>query len=73
MLVAEESASKSWYKTGKADIAVFSETRDKPVAPLSRYSSVIANMKSNNQILLYVKPEEVTPAREAVRKALGKQ
>jgi hypothetical protein len=73
MLVAEESAGKSWYKTGKTDIAIFSDTRDKAVAPLSRYSSVIANMKSNNQILLYARPEDVVAAKEAVGKALGKE
>ncbi len=69
MIAAEESASKSWYKTGKTDISVFSE---REVFPLSRYSSVIANMKSNGQILLYVKPEDVAAGSAAVRKALGK-
>jgi len=73
MIVAEESASKNWYKTGKTDIPVFSDSRDRPVAPLSHYSSVIASMKSNNQVLLYAKPENVTAAKEAVGKVLGKQ
>ncbi len=71
MLASEESASKSWYKTGKTDIAVVSDTRAKRIAPLSQYSSVIANMKSNNQILLYVKPEDVETAKQAVEKILG--
>ena len=71
LLAAEASANKSWYKTGKTDIAVVSETREKKVAPLSQYSSVIANMKSNNQVLLYVKPEDVVAARQAKEKALG--
>jgi uncharacterized protein len=73
MLVAEESAGKNWYKTGMTDIPIFSDTRDKLVAPLSRYSSVIANMKSNNQVLLYARPENVTAAKEAVGRVLGKR
>src|SRR5205085_4495554 len=35
LIVAEGSAAKSWYKTGKTDIAVLSESRDRRVAPLS--------------------------------------
>jgi hypothetical protein len=73
VLVAEESASKNWYKTGKADIPVFGEGRDKTVAPLSSYSSVIANMKSNSQVRLYVKPEDVAAANDAVGKALERK
>jgi hypothetical protein len=30
-------------------------------------------MKSNNQVLLFAKPENVTAAKEAVGKVLGKQ
>ena len=71
MLASEESAGKNWYKAGKTDIPVVSETRDRKVAPLSRYSSVIANMKSNNQTLLYVKPEDVAAAEQAKDKALS--
>jgi hypothetical protein len=73
MLVAEESASKNWYKTGKTDIPVFSDSRDRRVAPLSRYSSMIANMKSNSQVLLYAKPENATAAKAVVGKVLGKR
>lgn len=73
MLAAEASAGKSWYKTDKTDIPVHSESRDKTVAPLSYYSSVVANIKANNQLLLYVKPEDVTAAKIAVGKVLGKQ
>jgi HD superfamily phosphohydrolase len=73
MLVAEAAAGKSWYKTGKTDIPVYSDIRAMRVAPLSDYSSFIANMRSNNQILFYVKPEEVTAAKAAIRKALGKE
>lgn len=71
MLACEESANKSWYKTGTTDIAVISDTRAKKVAPLSQYSSVIASMKSNNQTLLYVKPEIADKARAVVEAAVG--
>ncbi len=68
-LVAEEPAGKSWYKTGgAADIPVLSDTRDRRVQPLSKYSSVIASIKSNNQVLLYVKPEDVAAAKEAIER-----
>jgi HD superfamily phosphohydrolase len=70
LLAAEESASKSWYKTGKVDIPVVSEARERKVAPLSQYSSVIASIKSNNQVLLYAKPEDVAAAKRAVERAL---
>ena len=70
-VVAEGSAGKSWYKTGKTDIAVLSDSRDRQVAPLSRYSSVVANMKTNNQILLYVKPEDVEGAKKTVDRVRG--
>lgn len=53
-LVAEESAKKSWYKTGSTDIPVLSKLRTPHVQPLSKYSKVIENMKENNQTLLYV-------------------
>jgi HD superfamily phosphohydrolase len=73
MVAAEESANKSWYKTGQTDIAVISETRANKVAPLSEYSSVIANMKSNNQTLLYARPEDAEKAKQVVEATVGKQ
>ncbi|HEV2378522.1 MAG TPA: hypothetical protein VG206_01855 [Terriglobia bacterium] len=54
LLVAEEPAAKSWYKTGPSDINVLSRMRHPSVLPLSKYSKVIENMKGNNQVLLYV-------------------
>jgi HD superfamily phosphohydrolase len=54
LLVAEESAKKSWYKTGTSDIPVFSKVRSPQVQPLSKYSKVIEGMRENNQVLLYV-------------------
>jgi hypothetical protein len=72
LLAAEEHAGKSWYKTGKTDIPVISDVRELTVSPLSNYSSVIANIKSNNQVLLYAKPEDVPAAHGTVEKAFKK-
>jgi HD superfamily phosphohydrolase len=55
-IVAEESAAKSWYKTGETDIPVLGRDR---VAPLSEHSTVIKGMKSNNQVLVYCRKEEM--------------
>ena len=68
LLADEEPAGKSWYKTGKTDIPVVSEARERSVSPLSTYSSVIASIKSNNQILLYAKPEDVPAAKAAIER-----
>jgi hypothetical protein len=54
LVVAEETAKKSWYKTGNTDIPVFSRVRTPQVQPLSKYSKAIEGMKENNQVLLYV-------------------
>jgi len=54
LVVAEETAKKSWYKTGNTDIPVFSKVRSPQVQPLSKYSKAIEGMKENNQVLLYV-------------------
>ena len=67
MVVAEESAGKSWYKTGQTDIPVISDSKQNEVAPLSSYSNVVKNLKSNNQVLLYVKLEHVDPARKIIK------
>jgi hypothetical protein len=72
LLAAEEQARKSWYKTGKTDIPVVSEVRERSISPLSNYSSVIANIKSNNQVLLYAKPDDVLAARAVVEKVFQK-
>jgi uncharacterized protein len=72
MLVAEEPAGKSWYKTGPLDIPVLSEIGKSIVTPLSQHSSVVANMKANNQVYLYVKPEDVDKAQQIVDWVLKK-
>lgn len=70
LLVAEESAAKSWYKTDKADIPVVGQAAK--LAPLSSFSSVLANLKKSNQILLYAKSEDADAARRKVEEVLRK-
>jgi hypothetical protein len=64
LIVAEVSAEKSWYKAGPSDILVVSEAEENRVVLLSLYSSVIGSLKSNAQVLLYVKPEDAATARK---------
>jgi HD superfamily phosphohydrolase len=70
LVVAEEESAKSWYKTGRPDIPVVSNVDSGTVLPLSRYSHVVLNMKPNNQVLLYVRPDEAEKANEIVRRVL---
>ncbi|MGO9318695.1 MAG: HD domain-containing protein [Terracidiphilus sp.] len=67
LVVSVEEASKSWYKTGPPDIPVVSELDPTLVQPLSKFSNVVRSMKSNNQILLYVRPENAERANTIVR------
>jgi HD superfamily phosphohydrolase len=67
LVVSEEEAAKSWYKTGSPDIPVVSDVDPKTVLPLSNFSNVVRNMKANNQILLYVRPEDAGSANIIVR------
>ena len=71
LIVAEEPASKSWYKTGTPDIPVVSEIKE--IAPLSKHSSVIANLKANNQVQVYAKPEDAEKARDKINEVLRKK
>jgi len=70
LVAAEEPASKSWYKTGTPDIPVVSERKE--IAPLSKHSSVLANLKANNQVQVYAKPENAERARNKVNEILRK-
>lgn len=72
LVAAEEQAEKSWYKTGPLDIPVLSDIGKNVVSPLSKHSSVVASMKPNNQVFLYVKPEDVPKAKQIVDEALKK-
>lgn len=71
LVVAEVAAEKSWYKTGKADIPVVSQTRANRVEPLSKYSSVVASIKPVRQRLVYVRPEHWPDAKDKTNKILG--
>jgi HD superfamily phosphohydrolase len=67
-VVAQESAKKSWYKTGNTDIPVLSKVRRPRVQPLSKYSKAIEGMKENNQVLLYVDGADREEAEKRIRK-----
>jgi len=66
-LLAEEAlAKKSWYKSDlPTDIPVARET-GQGVVPLSKFSHVVNNLRSHNQVFLYVKPEDREQACEIV-------
>jgi HD superfamily phosphohydrolase len=70
LVVAVEESKKSWYNTGEPDIPVVSNVDPAIVRPLSRFSNVVLNMKPNNQVLLYVRPEETGKANTIVREVL---
>lgn len=72
LVCAEEPAEKSWYKTGPLDIPVLSDIGKNIVKPLSEHSTVVAKMQPNNQVFLYVKPENVSKAKEIVDEVLKK-
>jgi uncharacterized protein len=72
LVVAEEHAEKSWYKTGPLDVPVLSDIGSNRVSPLSQHSSVVASMKPNNQVFLYVKPEDVPKTKQIVDEVLKK-
>ncbi|HJX84286.1 MAG TPA: HD domain-containing protein [Candidatus Angelobacter sp.] len=70
LMVAEEHAEKSWYKTGPLDIPVLSDIGKNLVSPLSKHSRVVGSMQPNNQVFLYVKPEDVAKAKQIVDEVL---
>lgn len=70
MLAANESASKSWYKTGTPDIPVVNDIDEKTVSPLSEKSNVVANLKANNQVFLYVKAQDVPEGKKIVNEVM---
>jgi hypothetical protein len=57
---------KSWYKTGTPDIPVVDDIDEKSVSPLSEKSNVVANLKANNQVFLYVRPQDAEEGRRIV-------
>jgi HD superfamily phosphohydrolase len=70
LLAAEESADRSWYKKGPADILVKKDTEAK-VEPLSSYSKVIKQIQSYKQVRLYVDKSRVAEAKRLRDEALG--
>jgi uncharacterized protein len=70
LLAAEEPASKSWYKTGTPDIPVVNDIDEKTVKPLSEHSNVVANLRANNQVFLYVRPEDADKGRKIVNEVM---
>lgn len=70
LVVAEESAEKSWYKTGSNDIPVISSMGEARVKPLSLHSNVVANIRPSSQVLLYVNPEDVPKAKQLVNEVV---
>jgi HD superfamily phosphohydrolase len=67
LLATEQSAEKSWYTTGWADIPVLSDSREGNVRPLSKYSSVVANLGRNRQVRLYVRRQDQMAARQRMQ------
>jgi uncharacterized protein len=67
LVKAEESAAKSWYKTGEPDIPIVDDHNPEDVRPLSRYSTVVKGLKAINQVFLYVAPEDFDSAESKVR------
>jgi len=64
LVAAEESAEKSWYKTGKPDIPVAGSAKPRTIQPLSKFSSVVKNMEANRQRLVFTRPECLEEARK---------
>ncbi len=72
LVASEQSAEKSWYKTGRPDILVESEADDDKVDFLSTHFPTIGSLRSNAQVILYAKPEDAGEARRR-KKAMPPQ
>ena len=66
LVAAEESAVKSWYKTGDPDIQVLTDSASTPASPLSKYSSVVRNLAMNNQVKLFARPADVAKTKRII-------
>jgi HD superfamily phosphohydrolase len=71
LLAAEQPAEKSWYATGSGDIPVVGDPEEGTPQPLSKYSSVVANLRRNQQTRLYVRPEQREAARQKIQAIAG--
>lgn len=73
LIQAEESAEKSWYKLGTADIPVVNHRSGGiKVRPLSEYSSVVASLQPIRKIMVYARREDRSTVEEILRKLLEK-
>lgn len=65
ILVAEDQADRSWYKTGSPDILIATEDSEE-VRPLSDYSPVIKQLKDapHRQVRMYALPERAGEGRQ---------
>ncbi len=70
LIAAEVPAEKNWYKLGAMDIPVLGANGRQ--SPLSMYSRVVANLKSNRQSFIYVRPEDVPRARKIIDEVTGR-
>ena len=66
LIQTEGRADKSWYKVGTHDIPIVSANPGGGVAPLSNYSSVVANLAPIEKIMLYCKNDDVAEARNRI-------
>jgi HD superfamily phosphohydrolase len=75
-LVVEEAsaADRKWYKLGRPDIWVESDSPAGAKKPLSKHSSVISGLQQapHRQVRLYALPERVEEARRLTTTFLGK-
>jgi len=58
LVAGEEAASKNWYRTGVLDIPVVDDLDSKKVRPLSKRSKVVAYLRPNSQVFIFVRPED---------------
>jgi len=73
LLRAEEAARKSWYKVDRTDIPVFADPNARRVRPLSEFSTIVANLKTTNRVVLYTCSLDADRARQRVRELVGER
>jgi len=66
LLALEETAEKSWYKVGDKEIPVALEGQSGAL-PLSKFSTVISNMKPIARVMLFVRPEDRGAAEDRLK------
>ncbi len=68
----DDSAEKSWYKTGKEDIMILCDPgqKDESLEPLSKKSSIVKTMQPIKQKRIYVKQGMKDSLKEKIQKHL---